>query len=110
MMKLLLKGAAAAALIATVACAPAPSSIKPAAVPLNTYAKTSCSRASTLLSTARVNLASLEDRQRQTARNDTLGVILIGVPTASATGGDKQGQIALLKGQIIALQHRMEKC
>lgn len=110
MMKPLLKGVAAAALLAVTACAQGPYQIEPSAVPLDTFTGTSCSRAESLLSVARVNLESLSIRQEKTARNDALGVALVGVPLSSLQGGDKSAEIADLKGEIIALEHRLESC
>lgn len=47
----------------------------------------------------RAKLASLSKQQREAATADTIGVILIGVPMASAIGGDKEAEIAILKGR-----------
>lgn len=107
----LTRGAVALCAAATLtACAPSPDQIAAAPLPLDTFAGTTCSRAETLLHTAEINLASLEIRQARSARNDALGVVLLGVPTSSLQGGDKSEQIANLKGQINALEHRLEGC
>jgi hypothetical protein len=39
-----------------------------------------------------------------------LGVFLIGVPVSSLSGGDRAGQIATLKGQVLALETRLAGC
>jgi hypothetical protein len=41
---------------------------------------------------------------------DAVGVLLIGVPVSSLTGGDVSGQIALEKGKIAALDARLLSC
>jgi hypothetical protein len=41
---------------------------------------------------------------------DAVGVLLIGVPVSSLTGGDVSGQIALEKGKIAALDARLLGC
>lgn len=47
----------------------------------------------------RAKLATLSKQQSDAATADTIGVILIGVPMASAIGGDKEAEIAILKGR-----------
>lgn len=47
----------------------------------------------------RERLAILYSRQEKAARNDALGVFLIGLPMASMSGGDHETEIAILKGR-----------
>lgn len=45
----------------------------------------------------RKRLASLVEEQKKTARNDTVGVILLGLPVGSMSGKDHEKEIAKLK-------------
>lgn len=47
----------------------------------------------------RERLAILYSRQEKAARNDALGVFLIGLPMASMGGADHETEIAILKGR-----------
>lgn len=47
----------------------------------------------------RQRLAILYNKQEKAARNDALGVFLVGLPLASMGGGDNEAEIALLKGR-----------
>lgn len=88
MMKNLLGGMAMLCLLGVAACKDEVASIKPADIPLDQYASATCSRADTLMHTARVNLKSLSTRYNKS----------------------RKGTIATLKGQIIALEHRLKRC
>jgi hypothetical protein len=47
-------------------------------------------------------LAALEAEQRKARTADTIGVIFIGVPVSSLSGGDLEAQIAAAKGRVLA--------
>ena len=49
-------------------------------------------------------LASLSKQQNQAATGDALGVFLLGVPASSTFGGDKEGQVAVSKGKVNAIE------
>lgn len=104
--KFLILAAAAAALGA---CAKSPDAIAPVSMG-NAYAGVSCQAASAELTAARANLTALESAQRGAAAGDAIGVFLIGVPTSSLMGGNKEGQIATEKGRVIALETRLRSC
>lgn len=91
------------------ACAAQPDAIAPASM-AGAYDGTSCSNARALLATEQTRLDALSAQQRQAANGDTLGVLLLGIPVSSATGGDKAGEIAASKGKINALQARLAGC
>lgn len=94
---------------ALAACAARPDAI--AATPMTgAYDGTSCSNARALLATEQARLAALSAQQVQAANGDALGVLLLGIPVSSATGGDKAGEIAASKGKINALQARLASC
>jgi len=85
-------------------CAATPGSIRPSYVSELTYMNYTCEQ----LTSEQVRLAAIlnavSDAQRQARTADTIGVILIGVPTASLFGGNKKLEIARLKGELQALQ------
>lgn len=91
------------------ACAAQPDAIAPVALG-DAYAGVSCTAARAQLTQSRAELAALSDAQRQAATGDALGVFLLGVPVSSLSGGDKAGQIATVKGQILALETRLMGC
>lgn len=91
------------------ACAPSPDSIKP--VPMGSaFSATPCNVVAEQLRDEKVVLSDLESKQRSAAAGDAIGVLLLGIPTSSAFGGDKQGLIAASKGKIIALESRNAAC
>lgn len=91
------------------ACAAGPESIAPVAME-NAFAATSCRDAANMLNTERPILAALEQRQRNAATGDAIGVFLILVPISSLTGNDVEGEIAASKGKVLALEARLASC
>lgn len=84
-------------------CASAPSSIKPTNVSNSAYSGLSCGQLSQ--QSARIDAAYkvAADKQSSTRRADTIGVLLIGLPTGSMSGKDNSAEIARLKGEQSAL-------
>jgi hypothetical protein len=98
-----------AALVATAACAPSPDSIAP--VPMGAaFANITCAEASAMLAAETVTLSNLSAAQSGAATGDAIGVLLIGVPVSSLTGGDRSGEIAAAKGKVLALEARLAGC
>lgn len=97
---------AAAALVALTAsaCAKRPDAITPATIPMDAYTAMGCTELNTMLAAEEGNLRSLSSQQNNAATGDAVGVFLIGVPLSSATGGDKEGDIAVSKGKIEAMR------
>ena len=95
--------------LALAACAQNPASIAPVSMGA-AYATHDCQQARTDLITERNTLAALEGKQRGAVAGDAIGVLFIGVPVSSLTGGDVEGQIAASKGKIIALEARVQEC
>jgi hypothetical protein len=93
----------------TAACAQSPDAIAPVAMG-DAYQNVSCSKARTLLSQEKGTLAALSTQQTNAAKGDTIGVLLIGVPVSSVTGGNKAGDIAATKGKVEALTARLLSC
>jgi hypothetical protein len=98
--------------ILLVACAKSPDSIAPAYVSDLTYRSASCSDLS--VEYARVNgaLVTASAQQEQARGNDTVGIILLGLPVSSLSGDNIAPQVAELKGELEAI-HRValeKKC
>lgn len=91
------------------ACAKGPDSIMP--VSMNgAFNGMDCNAASVELKNARANETALSAEQRSAVAGDAIGVLLLGIPTASLFGGDKEGQLAVEKGRVIALENRLKNC
>ena len=103
MSKGLLVIAVAAGAMSLAGCAESPESIAPAYVSTVTYQNWTCEQLGE--EEARLNQAYMAAAQQQhNARtNDTWGVVLLGLPTASLSGENIAPQIANLKGQLTAV-------
>lgn len=99
-----------AACAALAACAQSPNSIPPATMPAGSYAFLSCPEAAQEYDAASARLAALEGKQRGAVAGDAVGVLLIGVPVSSLTGGDQAGNIAVEKGRKLALEAKLGGC
>lgn len=91
------------------ACAQSPDAIPPVSMG-NAFASIPCAEARNMLTTERQTLASLEAAQRAAVTGDAFGVLLIGVPMSSLSGGDKAGHIGASKGKVLALDARLAGC
>ena len=104
------RSAAVLAVLTLGACAPRPDSIAPVVLPSQAYAGYDCGAAQIELASARSGLAALSAAQNNAATGDAVAVFLVGLPLASAAGGDKSGLIAVTKGEVIALEARIREC
>lgn len=95
--------------LAMAACAKSPSAIAPVSMG-DAYGAVSCQQAQAMLNAERAKLAPLESAQTGAVMGDAVGVFLVGVPVASLTGGDREGEIATSKGKIVALEARLQAC
>jgi len=88
------------------ACAKSPESIAPAYVSQLNYQNLSCQQLAE--ENARLTQAlTVASKQQQNARtNDTVGVILLGLPVSSLSGDNIAPQIADEKGQMEAIHQR----
>ncbi|MDF1778791.1 MAG: hypothetical protein P1V21_04330 [Rhizobiaceae bacterium] len=91
-------------LLMSVGCAKRPDAITPVSMPSDVYTLMGCSKLSDELTREQQNLDTLSRAQNDAATGDALGVFLVGLPLASATGGDKEGLIAVSKGKVQALE------
>lgn len=87
-------------------CAKSPESIAPAYVSQLNYQNLTCQQLAE--ENARLTQAlAVASKQQQNARtNDTVGVILLGLPVSSLSGDNIAPQIADEKGQIEAIRQR----
>lgn len=108
----MVRNAVLAALAALAGCAEAPETIAPAYVGAAGYMSLTCSQ----IGEEQVRLTSAlttASTQQSSARTyDTVGVLLIGLPLSSMSGGNVSAQIAQYKGEQIALERaaRMKSC
>lgn len=90
--------------LAVAGCAKRPDAITPMSMPTNAYAGLSCAQLATEYQRSSVALTTASKQQNDAATGDAVSVFLIGVPLASAGGGDKEGLVAQHKGELIAIQ------
>jgi len=95
--------AAGLAVMMLAGCAKAPSSIAPSYVSEVPYQSYTCKQ----LGEERLRLeqayATTAKAQEDARTGDAWGVILIGMPTSSLSGGNVASEVASLKGQMVAV-------
>lgn len=95
---------AACVAISMAGCAKRPDAIVPVDIPMAAYSNLDCEALARELVTERATLASLSEQQSSAATGDAVGVFLAGVPLSSTFGGDKEGQVAVSKGKVNAIE------
>lgn len=90
---------ACGALTVLAACAKSPESIPAAYVSPLSYENLECPQIADERQRIEQALASAEQQQRKARTNDTLGVIFLGVPVSTLSGGNVADQVARLKGE-----------
>ena len=90
------------------ACAKRPDAIVPVAIPMAAYSNQSCQGLASEYIREQQTLASLSSQQNSAATGDAFGVFLVGVPMSSTFGGDKEGQVAVSKGKVQAIEQSMQ--
>lgn len=101
-------GLAAAILAALSSCAKRPDAIVPVDIPMAAYANQDCQQLAQELIKEQQNLAAVSKAQNDAATGDAFGVFLIGVPMSSTFGGDKEGQVAVNKGKVQAIENALK--
>jgi hypothetical protein len=91
------------ACLAAAACAQTPESIAPAYVSYLQYNDLNCSQLSQELARLDFALAQASKQQYQARTGDTLGILFLGLPTASMSGENIAPQIATYKGEEEAM-------
>lgn len=102
-----MKALAAVAALAAVTlsgCASRPDAIAPVYVPASEYAHLTCEETQAELADAREREDELSRTQNRAATADAAGVFLVLVPLGTVVGGDVEGELALTKGQVRALE------
>ena len=99
---------ALAAVLAASSCAKRPDAIVPVDIPMAAYSNQSCQGLAQELIKERAVLSSLSKQQHDAATGDAMGVFLIGVPMSSTFGGDKEGQVAVSKGKVTAIESSLK--
>jgi type IV pilus biogenesis protein CpaD/CtpE len=101
MKRLILAAAFAAALTS---CAKRPDAIVQADIPMQAYTNLSCPQIASEHNKEKVKLDGLSKQQISAANGDAFGVFLVGVPIGSVAGGDKEGEVAVSKGKVSAME------
>lgn len=97
-----------AAFAALSACAKRPDAIVPIDIPMAAYQGQSCQQLASELIKEQQNLIAMSKQQEQAATGDALGVLVFGIPVSSATGGDKEGQVAVAKGKVQSIENTLK--
>ena len=84
-------------------CAAPSSSISATHVPHQQHANQSCGDLIAQRSRIVMSLSNVSSQQDAAAAADKVGVFLVGLPISSIFGEDKEGQVALQKGRLIAI-------
>jgi hypothetical protein len=93
--------------LALSACAKRPDAIVPADIPMAAYTHLNCEQLAQEYMKEQTNLTAVSKAQSDAATGDAVGVFLVGVPMSSTFGGDKEGQVAVAKGKVQAIQSAM---
>ena len=88
-------------------CAARPESIQPSYVSPVTYDAYSCPQLSQEAARVESALATASKQQSDARTHDTVGVLLIGMPTGSMSGEAIAPEVARLKGTKDAIQQEM---
>ena len=85
-------------------CAMNPESVAPAYISEMSYMSYSCAQLASEQTRIAAALSTASDAQRTARSNDTLGVLLIGLPVSSLSGANQASNIGRLKGELEAIQ------
>ncbi len=100
---------AAATLTVTMGCAKGPDAIAPVAIASAEYAGQSCQSLTRIYASVTSNLSTVEAKQRSAQTADAIGVFLFLIPFSQISGGDNEGNVALYKGEKLAVERAMQK-
>ena len=88
-------------------CASRASAIPPVAVTSTDYQRLSCDKARALLSEKREIEIALTKKQNNAAVVDAVAVYLVLLPLGSVLGADREGDLAIAKGEVNALERKI---
>ena len=97
-------GIATLVIIFSVGCASRPDAIAPVSVSALEYASLTCEETKQTLLVERAKLSAVSKDQNMTANTDLLGVLMLGLPVGKILGADVEGEVALSKGKVQALE------
>lgn len=80
-------------------CAKSPESIAPAYISPLSYQSLACDQLAEENARVSAALAQASQQQRDARTNDTVGVIFLGLPVSTLSGGNVADQVARLKGE-----------
>jgi hypothetical protein len=89
--------------IAIAGCAKNPAKIQAAYVSTSPYMAMNCAALAEARTKTSAELTKVSQQQRNARNADIAGVLLVGVPAASLTGGDQEDEVGKLKGTLIAI-------
>lgn len=92
------------AAFALAGCAKGPDAVVPVAVPLAAYENLDCHQLAAEYLAEAEREAALRQAQQNAAAGDAIGVFLILVPVSSVFGGNKEGELAIAKGKVQAIE------
>lgn len=92
------------ATLALAACATPPAKVEALEVSTAQYSGMNCRQLREVQSTWDKNVVTLSEQQQNARTGDTIGVILIGIPASSLSGGDVEIKLAEAKGHAKAVQ------
>lgn len=95
------------ALTSATGCATRASGIAPASVSALEYAALACDETKGMLTAKRSALVAAEKSQNNAATLDTISTVVLLIPAASIFGGDSEGKVAQLKGEVLALERAL---
>jgi len=88
-------------------CASRASGVAPVAVASADYSQLSCADARAMLAQKREVENTLTRQQNNAALGDAAGVFLVLLPLGSVFGADKEGELAIAKGEVDALERHI---
>ena len=86
-------------------CAKPPGDIAATAVSTDPYMQMNCASLAAEKAGKEAQLSRISSEQQETADRDAAWMTIIHVPVASMSKGDKEPEIARLKGQLNAISH-----
>jgi len=92
-----------AAMLLAAGCAKRPEEIMATPVTADSYMQMQCPQLSALKAQKEATLAKLEKKQTNTAAYDRAWMVIVHVPVASMSGGDKEEDVARTKGEVQAI-------
>ncbi|OAE40685.1 hypothetical protein A7J57_10525 [Agrobacterium tumefaciens] len=72
------------------------------------YSNLDCQALARDFITEQASLSAVSKQQHDAATGDAVGVFLVGVPMSSTFGGDKEGQVAVAKGKVNAIEANLK--